>query len=405
MNKILIVDDDKFITSVYQNRFRKEGFYADVAADGAAALEMLKKESWDLVLLDLQLPDVTGVEILKFIRAEPAMRKLPVIVFSNAYLNVLVEAAWQAGADQLLAKAQCTPNQLVDAVRKTLAAAPPATSSQKRFSIAQLRTARTPAPPPLPPRGDMEQTVFVQNTGKNEDLQSELRRMFLEEAPQVLTDVRDKLQIFLRARGEAALRDSMQDLSRSVHALVGSAGIAGYRRIAQLASAMEALFQEMHEQPHKINMSSLRTIVRAVDALADLCNRTSGEDPDSAMPPLALAVDDDDLSRQAVCTALEKVHMRTVAVSDPSVALNLLLHNRFELVLLDVDMPGMDGFTLCTKMRTMPASRDTPVIFVTGLNQFENLACSKLFEKEEFIAKPFPMIELAVKALTYLLRS
>ena len=120
MKKILIVDDDRFITSVYQNRFRNEGFHAGVAATGTQALEMLKAESWDMVLLDLQLPDVNGVEILKFIRGQPATQKLPVIVFSNAYLHVLVEAAWQAGADQLLTKAQCTPNQLVDAVRKAL---------------------------------------------------------------------------------------------------------------------------------------------------------------------------------------------------------------------------------------------------------------------------------------------
>lgn len=405
MKKILIVDDDKFITSVYQARFTKEGFHAEIAANGATALEMLKKESWNLVVLDLQLPDLNGVEILKFIRAKPAMRTLPVVVFSNAYLNALVAAAWQAGADQLLTKAQCTPNQLVDAVRKALATAPPETSSQKRVVVAELKTAKTPTPPPLPPRAKMDQTRFVQDTGKSGDLQAELRRLFLEGAPQALTDVRDKLQIFLRARGEASLRDSMQELSRSVHALVGSAGIAGYRRIAQMASAMEALFQELHEQPCKINMSSLRTIVRAVDALVDLCDRTSGEDPDFVLPPLALAVDDDDLSRQAVCTALEKVHMRTVAVGDPTIALNLLLHNRFELVLLDVDMPGMDGFTLCTKMRALPASRETPVIFVTGLNAFEDLTCSKLFEKEEIIAKPFPMIELAVKALTYLLKN
>ena len=141
-----------------------------------------------------------------------------------------------------------------------------------------------------------------------------------------------------------------------------------------------------------------------MDALADLCDRTLNEDPQDALPPLAIAVDDDELSCQALCTALGKVQIRTMAVNDPGIALTLFQQNHFELVLLDVDMPGMDGFTLCTKMRALPDHQDIPVIFVTGLGNFESLAGSKLFEKEEIIAKPFPMIELAVKALTQLLK-
>ena len=67
-------------------------------------------------------------------------------------------------------------------------------------------------------------------------------------------------------------------------------------------------------------------------------------------------------------------------------------------------MPGMNGFELCTKLRSMPAHKKTPVVFVTGLTDFESRANSTMSGGNDFIAKPFLFIELAVKALLYILR-
>ena len=82
----------------------------------------------------------------------------------------------------------------------------------------------------------------------------------------------------------------------------------------------------------------------------------------------------------------------------------MLAEQKFDLVFLDVDMPGMNGFELCTKLRTLPAHKKTPVVFVTSLNDFESRANSTMSGGNDFIAKPFLFIELAVKALVYVLR-
>ena len=68
-------------------------------------------------------------------------------------------------------------------------------------------------------------------------------------------------------------------------------------------------------------------------------------------------------------------------------------------------MPGMTGFELCTKLRTLPLHKKTPVIFVTALTGFESRASSTMSGGNDFIAKPFLFIELAVKALLYILRA
>jgi CheY-like chemotaxis protein len=117
-----------------------------------------------------------------------------------------------------------------------------------------------------------------------------------------------------------------------------------------------------------------------------------------------LVVDDEAISRRALAHALERAKLKCLTVEDPRAALDLLSQNKFDLIFLDVDMPGMNGFELCTKLRTMPAHKKTPVVFVTGFTDFENRANSTMSGGNDFIAKPFLFIELAVKALLYILR-
>ena len=102
--------------------------------------------------------------------------------------------------------------------------------------------------------------------------------------------------------------------------------------------------------------------------------------------------------------ALEKAKLKSVSVEDPNAAYELLLDKKFDLVFLDVDMPGMNGFELCTKLRALPIYKTVPVVFVTSLTDFESRANSMMSGGNDFIAKPFLFIELAVKALIYVLR-
>jgi CheY-like chemotaxis protein len=68
-------------------------------------------------------------------------------------------------------------------------------------------------------------------------------------------------------------------------------------------------------------------------------------------------------------------------------------------------MPGMTGYELCTKLRTLPQYKKTPVVFVTALSDFDNRTSSMMAGGNDFIAKPFLFIELTVKALIHVLRA
>jgi DNA-binding response OmpR family regulator len=83
----------------------------------------------------------------------------------------------------------------------------------------------------------------------------------------------------------------------------------------------------------------------------------------------------------------------------------MLAENEFDLVFLDVDMPNMTGFELCSKLRAMPQHKKTPVVFVTSLNDFDSRTSSTMAGGNDFIGKPFLFIELTVKALIHVMRS
>jgi PleD family two-component response regulator len=216
--------------------------------------------------------------------------------------------------------------------------------------------------------------------------------------------LRSTLQSLVKADNEMTRLKEVYELYRRVHALNGNAGIAGLVQIAHMSGAVEALLKELYEKPKNINPSTLRTIAASVDFLGFLFER--GTLPEKQEVPNAsiLVVDDEAISRRAVIYALEKAHLQSVGIEDPNAAFQLLLENHFDLVFLDVDMPGMTGFELCTKLRALPMHKKTPVVFVTSLSDFDNRTSSTMAGGNDFIAKPFLFIELTVKALIHVLR-
>jgi DNA-binding response OmpR family regulator len=102
--------------------------------------------------------------------------------------------------------------------------------------------------------------------------------------------------------------------------------------------------------------------------------------------------------------ALEQADLRAVSLDDSLAARRLLEQEQFDLIFLDVEMPGETGLDLCVNIREMATNHATPVVFVTAHSDFGSRAQSTLSGGNDFIAKPFLLVELAVKALTWLFK-
>jgi DNA-binding response OmpR family regulator len=388
MKKVLIIEDDQVIANIYRNKFTVDGYQTELAFDGETGLKIMRTFQPDIVILDLVLPKMSGVDFIKQVRVEPGSARVPIIVFSNTYLTNMIQEAWKAGANKCLSKTNCTPKDVLDVVRQTIGG-----------GGAVPTAAATPSSPAAAAKPD-----FADIEGDTKFL-TELRQTFIENQPAALTALRAGLQILIKADNETTQLKTIHELYRRTHALAGNAGLAGFIHVAQMSAAVEALLKELYEKPKSINTSTLRTVASAVDFLGFLFERGKQPDrPESASVNI-LVVDDEPISQRAVVYALEKAQLHSTSTADPNAALNLLTETHFDLVFLDVDMPGMTGFELCTKLRAMPQYKKTPVVFVTALSDFDSRTSSMMAGGNDFIAKPFLFIELTVKALIHVLRA
>lgn len=120
MKSVLLIDDDQFVTTLYKAKLQSEGLAVDAAHSGTEALEKLGQSRPDVIVLDLNMPGITGADLLKSIRAVPLWKHIPVIVFSSGYIRSLVEEATQLGIHKFFAKAQCPPKMLISEIKELL---------------------------------------------------------------------------------------------------------------------------------------------------------------------------------------------------------------------------------------------------------------------------------------------
>jgi DNA-binding response OmpR family regulator len=390
MKKIAIIEDDLVIANIYRNKLNVDGFQVEIAHDGPTGIELIESFRPDLVLLDLMLPVISGLDLLKKIRSQAEFKELPVIVFSSTYLTNVVQEAWKAGATKCLSKASCTPKQIIEVIRAVLKLPPTSNVFDTQTSVSPNASPQVASRHPA--SRDLD-SLF----------RGEIQKTFVEILPSALTSFRALLQNIIKAENETLRLDYICELCRRVHALTGNAALAGHLQIAQLSDALEVLLRELYEKPQNINPSTLRTVASGVDFLGVLFS-LSGHATRGFPPPKILAVDDDPIALRAVTFALEKAKLKSVHFEDPLTALDMVMENKYDLIFLDVDMPGMNGFEFCSKLRAGKFNCKTPVVFVTNLNDFENRANSTMSGGNDFIAKPFMFIELAVKALIHVLR-
>ena len=118
---ILLVDDDPLVIRMYQNKLTKDGYIVNTASNGEEALIQIMKKKPDLILLDVMMPKMNGVETLKRLKAEEKTEMIPVIILTNLGDNPEdIETAKKLRALDYLVKANITLKQLSERVKKAI---------------------------------------------------------------------------------------------------------------------------------------------------------------------------------------------------------------------------------------------------------------------------------------------
>ena len=118
IKKILIIEDEEFLVEMYKTKFELENFQVISAFSSEQAISILKKDMPDLILLDILLPEKSGIAFLEETKKIKNISKIPIIVFSNYDDSIAKDKAKQLGAEDYLIKTEFTPKQLLVKIKK-----------------------------------------------------------------------------------------------------------------------------------------------------------------------------------------------------------------------------------------------------------------------------------------------
>jgi len=120
MKKILVVEDDQFLANAYRIKLQKVGFEVIIVVDGTEALEKIKSQNFDLVILDLIIPKIDGFGVLTEIRSQEKYKTLPVLVASNLSQMEDINRALKLGANDFIVKSDISLDALIEKINKLI---------------------------------------------------------------------------------------------------------------------------------------------------------------------------------------------------------------------------------------------------------------------------------------------
>lgn len=424
MKRLLLVDNDAAGLRAYRERLSAHGFQVNTANDGPAAINILRSAKPDLVVLELTLPTLSGVDVLRFIRSQPRLAPTPVVVLTKVFLNDLGRQAAAIGIEKALLKSQCSPSVLMSVIDELLGPKPapvdeplmpdmippelavnlaaeeleplpvPEAPKAPALKVPQAQKSATPAASPSPAQNKTPATA------KEPDAAAAAEVGLLVHGPKICADLRSLFkEVALALKDEAEKKRRLQDFYLKAHLLTTTATPTAYKQITQVATVFERLLSTLVENPAHINASVLRTLASLVDSVEQLIQRAGGS-PQGALPQgRVLVVDDDPGSNRLVVSALTAARLEAQSTEDADVAWSMLQKERYDAFLLDIEMPGLGGLELCKRLRALPHYKKTPVIFVTAHGDLASRTKSTLSGGDDLVTKPILPAELAAKVV------
>lgn len=375
MSRILMVEDDPVAASIYERQLTKEGFKVDIVNDGETAIDLLPIKKPDLVLLDLMLPKMSGVDVLRKIRSQPAFQELPVIVLSVGYLGGMLQEAGQAGATRIITKGNHTPKQVAQEVRIVLSQFHKKTKDRVLVVEDDDLTAR------------IYWQALVQE-GYTVDVAADgeiaLEMIHSRKPDLILLDLMlpkiNGVGVLKRIRPIPSLRDLPVIVFTQVYSL------SDILREAREAGATQIVTKGNH------------TPAQIVQEVRNMLNQTKASDKKRV-----LMVEDDALIARIYCQKLMKEGFIVDIASDGETALEMIQGKHPDVLLLDLMLPNISGLEVLKRIRSQPALRDLPVVVFTQLYFSDLLREAKEIGATKVVTKtdhtPQEVVNEVLKAL------
>jgi CheY-like chemotaxis protein len=439
--RLLVVDDEMFSRFALCNALKRGLSEPDVAETGETALKLAERRTYDLILLDIQMPGMDGFELCSRIHETYANLDTPVVFVTSlrdfdARANSVV-----CGGRDLIAKPFLTFELTVKSLtlvaterlagRGRLAQTSVNDAQGANFTPLLPEIAHEPDPDAVPMPAALEIPVAEPEAAPVDEFDTtistpepapafEPRRVPM--VPSMSIDAEGPSAFFAHARTQVEVlrelvgliqespdqivrQEMVAELFLGVHLLMDSAEMSSQPSVALIASAMEGLLKKFLENTSHLTSATIEAVATASDLLLELCTAEASPDLATNPPIRTLVVDDDPISLRAMSSALQMRFEKPDSASDGKSGLALATEKLFDVIFLDVQMPGLDGFEVCTRIRESTVNSRTPVVFVTNHESGAFRAKSELCGGNDFLTKPCFSSELNVKALAFALRA
>lgn len=365
--RLLLVIDDPFLSRFYREKLEAVGYEVELAGDVSHGLDSLQAERPQVLVLDPILPGSDALQSIEAIRSAEATRDLPILVLPTPHYALSQRLEAEPGVTMLTSTSNPL-GELLKHISEMVAGSAPQNE-------ASLMHATLP--------DDQWKTGAV------------------EAALGSVAEMRHRLHDLVRAGADT---QPLSGLLQQVHRLSGQTGLLSRGSLTTISIALEVMIFNLDLYPERLDALSLRTLGQAIDFLAILLTDgtyTRVPEIDSAH---IMIIEDEASARELIIAAMELVGLHAKGLDTPNHGLSDLGGTPYDLIFLDINLPEMNGFDLCNKVRCLPLHERTPIVFLTGMTSFHNRVQSSLSGGNDFIGKPFNVAELGVKALMWVMK-
>ena len=378
--RLLLVEDDAINRQVALALLKRSGAQVDIAENGLQALQQINKQHYDLVLMDIQMPQMDGLKATAEIRKRLDSHQLPIIALTAHSMADAPQKSLAAGMNAHLTK-PLKPGVLYQTLLEWL---PTSQRSESAVAVGDEST-RLPA---LQEVAGLNVEAALARLEQNTSLYQQLITQFCEDYHDISQRLHD-----LHEQGDR------QALTHLAHSLKSAAGYLGAEALAEASQRLE----NCPEAQLSTAVEQLRQLLEALlPALANIEVNASPMASKETPLPVATAIGtkqqhkrpqllivDDEQSNILLLKELLADQARLLHANDGEQCLTIARAHTPDLILLDVMMPGMDGFEVIRQLKGEEALASIPVIFITARDDADSEAQGLMLGARDYIHKPF----------------
>jgi CheY-like chemotaxis protein len=391
--RLLLAEDNAVNQKVALLNLERMGYGADIAGNGLEVLQALERQPYDVILMDVQMPEMDGLDATRHVRSDFPRARQPRIIAMTANASPEDrEKCLEAGMDDYVSK----PIQ-VEELETALERWGATIARPVEPSVPAPQGAADGATEPIDPDA-LAALRQLQDPG-GEDVLVELFSLFRTETTPLLSTLRD-----------AAARCDAEGVRQAAHSIKGSSANLGARPLAELCAQVEALARQGDlgaAQPIIDQVATeLDRVYQEFDSVTEPASAAVGagdagdghaiEADDSPHPAPEggerghlLVVDDNAVNRSMLARYARQEGHQVTQAEDGRRALELIQTDRFDLVLLDVLMPELDGIAVLEQLKADERLREIPVIMISGVEDVASVVRCIELGAEDYLPKPF----------------